>query len=67
MIFGMIMWNQWMEKALIEYSNNMQDVYKNIEEYKLRRKINLSRVFDNAIADMIRKQKKLFNSNWLTC
>ena len=67
MIFGMIMWNQWMEKALIEYSNNMQDVYKNIEEYKLRRKINLSRVFDNVIADMIRKQKKLFNSNWLTC
>ena len=66
MIFGMIMWNQWMEKALIEYSNNMQDVYKNIEEYKLRRKINLSRVFDNVIADMIRK-KKLFNSNWLTC
>ena len=64
MIFGMIMWNQWMEKALIEYSNNMQDVYKNIEEYKLRRKINLSRVFDNVIADMIRKQKKLFNSNW---
>ena len=63
----MIMWNQWMEKALIEYSNNMQDVYKNIEEYKLRRKINLSRVFDNVIADMIRKQKKLFNSNWLTC
>ena len=52
-----------MEKALIEYSNNMQDVYKNIEEYKLRRKINLSRVFDNVIADMIRKQKKLFNSN----
>ena len=67
MIFGMIMWNQWMEKALIEYSNNMQDVYKNIEEYKLRRRINLSRVFDNVIADMIRKQKKLFNSNWLTC
>ena len=25
-------------KAFIEYSNNMQDVYKNIEEYNLQKK-----------------------------
>ena len=40
-------------KAFIEYLNDMQDVYKNIEEYSLRRKRKLSIVFDDVIANMI--------------
>ena len=37
-------------KAFIEYLNDMQDVYKNIEEYNLRRKRKLLIVFDDVIA-----------------
>ena len=32
-------------KAFIEYSNNMQDVYKNIEEYNISKKRIISIVF----------------------
>ena len=39
-------------KAFIEYSNNMQDVYKNIEEYNLGKKLQIL-VFHDMIADMI--------------
>ena len=31
----------------------MQDVYKNIEEYNLGKKLNILIVFDDMIADMI--------------
>ena len=39
-------------KAFIEYSNNMQDVYKNIEEYNLGKKRKIL-VFHDMIADII--------------
>ena len=37
----------------MEYSNDMQDVYKNIEEYDLGKKRQVLIVFDDMIADMI--------------
>ena len=40
-------------KPFIEYSNSIQDVYKNIEEYKLSRKYDVLIVFDDMIANMI--------------
>ena len=39
-------------KAFVDYSKNIQDVYKNIEEYNPSIKCNISIVFD-MIADMI--------------
>ena len=44
-------------KAFIESSNDMQDVYKNIEEYNLGKKHKISIVFDDMIADMINNKK----------
>ena len=44
-------------KTFIEYSNDMQDVYKNIEEYNLGKKHKLLIVFDEMIADMINNKK----------
>ena len=46
-------------KAFIEYSNDMQDIYKNIEEYNLGQKRKMLVVFD----DMINNIKTKFNSN----
>ena len=40
-------------KAFTEYSNDMQDVYKNIDEYKLDKERKILIVFDDMIADMI--------------
>ena len=36
----------------IEYSNDMDDIYKNIEEYNPNRKHRILIVFDNMIADI---------------
>ena len=44
-------------KAFIEYSNDMQDVYKNINEYNLSKKRKILIVFDDMIADMINNKK----------
>ena len=44
-------------KALIEYSNNMQDVYKNINEYNIGIDHKILIVFKNMIADMINNKK----------
>ena len=44
-------------KAFIEYSNDKQDVYKNIEEYNLIKKRKVLIVFDDLIADMINNKK----------
>ena len=44
-------------KAFIEYSNDMQHVYKNIEEYNLGKKRKVLIVFDGMIADMINNKK----------
>ena len=43
--------------AFIEYSNNIEDVYKNIEEYNPRRKCNLLIVFDDMITDITSNKK----------
>ena len=40
-------------KAFIEYSNYMQDVYKNIEEYNPGKKHKILTDFDTMIADKI--------------
>ena len=44
-------------KAFIEYSNDMQDVYKNIEEYNLGKKRRILIVFDDMISDTIINKK----------
>ena len=45
-------------KAFIEYSNIMQDVYKNIEEYNPSRKCNVLIVFHYMIADTSSNKKR---------
>ena len=40
-------------KAFIEYSNNMQDVYKNIDEYNIDKERKILIVFDDMIANML--------------
>ena len=44
-------------KAFIEYSNDMQNVYKNSEEYSLGKKHEILIVFDDMIAKMINNKK----------
>ena len=44
-------------KAFMEYSNYMQDVYKNIEDYNPIKKRKILIVFDDMIADMINNNK----------
>ena len=44
-------------KAFIEYSYDMQDVYKNIEDYNLGKKRKVLIIFDDMIADMINNKK----------
>ena len=44
-------------KAFIEYSNDMNDIYKNIEDYNPNKKRNLSIVFDDIIVDMLSNKK----------
>ena len=44
-------------KAFIEYSNDMQDVYKNIDEYNADEQRKILIVFDDMIADMINNKK----------
>ena len=41
-------------KAFIEYSNDIKDVYKNIDKYNVNKENN---IFDNMIADMINNKK----------
>ena len=44
-------------KAFMEYSNNMQDVYKNIEDYNPNKNRKVLIVFNDMIADMIKNKK----------
>ena len=44
-------------KAFIEYSNDMHDVYKNIDEYNPDKERKILIVFDDMIADMIDNKK----------
>ena len=44
-------------KAFIEYSNDMHDVYENIDNYNLNKENKILIVFDGMIADMINNKK----------
>ena len=44
-------------KAFIEYSNDMHDVYKNIDDYNPGKENKILIVFDDMIADMIHNKK----------
>ena len=44
-------------KAFIEYSNDMRDVYKNINYYNPDKENKILIVFDDMIADMINNKK----------
>ena len=52
-------------KAFIEYSNDMQDVYKNIDKYNIDKERKILIVFDDMIADIINNKKSKFNSYWI--
>ena len=44
-------------KAFIEYSNDMSDIYKNIEECKSNKRRKISIAFDDMIAEMLNNKK----------
>ena len=44
-------------KAFIEYSNDTDDIYKNIEKYNPKKKLKILTVFDDMIADMLSNKK----------
>ena len=44
-------------KFLIEYSNDMQDVYKNIDKHNVNKERKILTVFDDMIADIINNKK----------
>ena len=44
-------------RAYIEYSNDMHDVYKNIDEYNPDKENKILIVFDDMIADMINNRR----------
>ena len=44
-------------KAFMEYSNDIQDVYNNIEDYNPIKKRKILIVFDDMVADMIDNNK----------
>ena len=44
-------------KAFIEYSNNTDDTYKNIEEYNPNKKRKILIIFDDMITDMLNNKK----------
>ena len=44
-------------KAFMEYSNDVQDVYKNIEDYNPRKNRKVLIVFDDMFVDMINNKK----------
>ena len=49
--------------AFIEYSNDTQDVCKNIDEYNIDKERKIVIVFDDMIANMINNKKFKFDSN----
>ena len=44
-------------KAFTEYSNCMDDIYENIEEYNRNKKRKTTIVFEDVIADMVSNKK----------
>ena len=49
--------------AFIEYSNDMQDVCKNIDEYNADKERKILIVFDDTIADIFDNKKTKFSEN----
>ena len=49
-------------KHFVEYSNDIQDVYKNINEYNKDKERKILIVFDEMIADIINNKKNKLNS-----
>ena len=47
-------------KALTEYSNDMHDVYENIDEYNIDKERKMLIVFDDMIADMINSNRIVY-------
>ena len=45
-------------KTVVEYSNDMDDIYKNIAEYNPNKKRKKLIVFNNIIADMLSNKKR---------
>ena len=43
--------------AFVEYSNDIDDIYKNIKQYNPNKKRKILIVFDNMIADMFNNRK----------
>ena len=44
-------------KAFIEYSDGMEEIYKNIKEYNMDKKRKILILFDDMISDMINNKK----------
>ena len=68
---GLVHYND--TKDFMEYSNDMQDVYKTTEDYNPRKNREVSIAFDDMIADMINNKKlnpvvtELFNNCLPNC
>ena len=45
------------QKTFIEYSDDVDNIYKNITEYNQNKKRKILIVFDDVIADMLRNKK----------
>ena len=43
-------------EAFIEYSNDMDDIYKDIEKYNQTKKLKILIIFDDVIDDMLSKK-----------
>ena len=50
-------------KAFIEYSNDMDDIYENIDKCNLNKEYKICIAFDNMIADKFSNKKKSINNN----
>ena len=66
LIFNQLLINKWERtgsknfdycKAFIEYLNDIDGIYKNIEEYNPSKKLKTIIVFDDMIADMLANEK----------
>ena len=50
-------------KVFIEYSNDMDDIYKNIEEYNSNKNRKILILVDDMIADMLSNKNLVHNIN----
>ena len=55
--------------AFIEYSNNMDDIYDNIEDYNKKRKIKVLIVFDDMISHVMsdKKAQQVLKELYIRC